>query len=537
MGYVSGEGVRCARTEIGTGNGSRRQDAARYRRAPAGCRRARADRACDAPARGSRRYGGCPGGFPHGRPGLPEARQPRQRQQWRGAWRPAPRQAASGGSGAAQDRRQRRCPLDRRPDLFAAAEAVQPAVPGRGGCFRRMVRHRRHFCLGHAGVRRVDLFRPDAGRGHSHRSAADSAHLVPGAARLAGPGAETDVLGHDRGGGAAGGARSRGRAVGGLSRPGGAPTGLVHERGHLARARAGRRARGAGPQRSGGAGQVLRRERAQDQRLDPGAGRRAARPRQHHRQGRRNLEVDGQRGAHADREAFPAADQAGQDHRGRGAEPDRAREQAHDRQRRPRNRARQSHPAAAGGARRLHGGPRRHAGQPRRGARHAAGGAHARARCRLLRAAGAVRQFDAALGGRHRQRGQREGARAHRRHGEPCARAVRHAGPASRQHRPVHDDRHRGGAPHQRQHHAPVAQGHRRPFQPGRRAEGGVGDAGAPDIRRDQPIRQPGPVDRERRQRAGGSQRCASTPRCRSGRPSSTRPCTACRGTHSSSTR
>ena len=101
-----------------------------------------------------------------------------------------------------------------------------------------------------------------------------------------------------------------------------------------------------------------------------------------------------------DREAVAAADQARQDHRGRGAEPDRAGEPARHRQRQPRDHARQPHAAAAGRARRLHGGARRHAGQPCRSARHAAGGAHARAGRRLLRAPGAVRRLHAALDGR-----------------------------------------------------------------------------------------------------------------------------------------
>ena len=60
----------------------------------------------------------------------------------------------------------------------------------------------------------------------------------------------------------------------------------------------------------------------------------------------------------ADREAVAAADQAGQDHRGRRPEPDRAREPARHGQRQPRDHARQSHAAAAGRARRLHGGAR-----------------------------------------------------------------------------------------------------------------------------------------------------------------------------------
>ena len=234
-----------------------------------------------------------PDALSHGWPRLPEARQAggstnSETAATRQAPGPASGQAAPGRSGAAEDRRQRRCPLHRRPDLLAAAEAVQPPVPGGGGGVRRLARRSAPFlpgpCWRPAGA---VLLQPDAGGGDRDHLPADRAVLVPGAARLARPGAQTDVLGHDRGGRAPGGARSRRRAVGGLAGPGRAPAGLVHERGDLARARAGRRARGAGPQRGGGAGEVLQRERAQDQRPDPGAGRRAPCPRQHDRQGRR----------------------------------------------------------------------------------------------------------------------------------------------------------------------------------------------------------------------------------------------------------
>src|SRR5262249_21054106 len=84
-------------------------------------------------------------------------------------------------------------------------------------------------------------------------------------------------------------------------------------------------------------------------------------PSQTDRQGSGNSEIDGRRGSLADRDAAPPADQTRQDHRGRWAEPDRAREQACDRQRRPGERARQSHPAAASRARRLYRGARRDA--------------------------------------------------------------------------------------------------------------------------------------------------------------------------------
>ncbi len=97
-----------------------------------------------------------------------------------------------------------------------------------------------------------------------------------------------------------------------------------------------------------------------------------------------------------------AADQARQDHRGCGPEPDRAGEPAGDGQRRAGDDARQPHAAAAGGARRLHGGARRHARKPRRGAGHPAGRAHARARRRLRRAPVALRRRDDALDRGHR---------------------------------------------------------------------------------------------------------------------------------------
>ena len=241
-----------------------------------------------------------------------------------------PCQAPCRGPAQGAHRRQRRCAVHRRPDLRPAAEAVEPAL--HDGCRRlgRVARRRRPAGVGHAGARdRAQRLLRRAGQpDHDHRGghhlAADRPVLVPGAAGLARAGTEADVLGHDRGGGAPGRARPRRRAVRGIARPGGAPSGLVHERGHLARARTGRRARGPGPQRGGLAREVLHRERAQDPRPHPGAGRRAPRPGQHHRQGVRDAEGDGQRGAHADRQAVPAADQARQDHRGRRAEPDRA---------------------------------------------------------------------------------------------------------------------------------------------------------------------------------------------------------------------
>ena len=159
------------------------------------------------------------------------------------------------------------------------------------------------------------LTSPMTGGGGGDHRPADRAVLVPGPARLARPGIEAHVLGHDRGGRAPRRARSRRRAVRGLAGPGRAAPGLVHERGHLARARPRRRARGAGPQRGRGARALLQRERAQDQRSDPGARRRAPGPGEHHRQGLGDLEADGRRGAAADREPLPAADQARQDHR------------------------------------------------------------------------------------------------------------------------------------------------------------------------------------------------------------------------------
>ena len=91
----------------------------------------------------------------------------------------------------------------------------QPFHDG-GRRLRRLARHRRPAGLGHAGAgdrsapeRRRRPHQPDDGRGAGHHLPADRAVLVPGAARLARAGAEADVLGHDRGGRAAGRARSR----------------------------------------------------------------------------------------------------------------------------------------------------------------------------------------------------------------------------------------------------------------------------------------------------------------------------------------
>ena len=136
----------------------------------------------------------------------------------------------------------------------------------------------------------------------------------------------------------------------------------------------------------------------------------------------------------------------------------------------------------------------------------------------------------------HRQRRQREGPRADLRHGEPRPRAVRHAGPAGQQPRRIDDARPRCRAPHQRQHHPPVAAGHRRPVQPGRPAQERVGEPAAPDVRRRQPLRQPGPVDRQRGD-ALETANCASTPRCRSATASCPTPCSGCPARPSSSTR
>ena len=416
-------------------------------------------------------------------------------------------QAAAGGSGARPGRRQRRCPLDRRPDLRAAAEAVQPAVPAGGGRFRRLARHRRPAGLGHAGLRAV----PPADRSHqpdawwrrppsllpialfwflallawrAQELKLMSSAMTEVAVRLAEPDRAAEQS-----------AASLGQAVR-------RQVSFMNEAISRALGRAGE-LEALVHNEVAALEQVLRRERAQDQRPDPGAGRRAPRPGEHHRQGRRDPEVDGQRGAHADREALPAADQARQDHRGRRAEPDRAREPAHHRQRQPRDRARQPHPAAAGGARRLHGGPRRHAGH--------------RAEALDMQLVERTRALDAAFSERLAlfdnsmlrsaaaiDNAVSEKARALTVAMENHVRALsdtlgRQAGNIDESMMP----RHRGGAPHQRQHHAPVAQGHRGPFQPGRPAEERVGEPGAPDIRRHQPLRQPGPVDRQRRQRAG----------------------------------
>ena len=65
----------------------------------------------------------------------------------------APRRRRPAGPARAAHRRQRRCPLHRRPDLRAAAEAVQPALPGGRDRLRRLVRRRPPAGLGHAVAR------------------------------------------------------------------------------------------------------------------------------------------------------------------------------------------------------------------------------------------------------------------------------------------------------------------------------------------------------------------------------------------------
>ncbi len=188
-------------------------------------------------------------------------------------------QAPAGCAAACAHRRQRRCAIDRRPHLFVAAEAFQPSVHG-GSCrLRRMARGGRPACLGHAVTRdRAHQLSGSAGQPvHDHRGGHDfPAHravLVPGHAGVARTRTQAHVLGHDRGRRSPRRAGPGGGTIGGVSRTGRAPPGLVHERSHLARARTRRRAGGAGPQRSGIAGEILRRKRAQDPGADPGTGR------------------------------------------------------------------------------------------------------------------------------------------------------------------------------------------------------------------------------------------------------------------------
>ena len=221
----------------------------------------------------------------------------------------------------------------------------------------------------------------------------------------------------------------------------------------------------------------------------------------------RDAQVDGQRGAHPDRQAVPAADQARQDHRGRRAEPDRAGEPALHRQRQPGDRR---SPTARSSCRRCSTTTRwrstpRWPAAPRRSTSSCV------ERTRALDAAFAerLRCFDETMlrSTVAIDRAVSEKARALTdAHGEPRARAVRHAGPAGQPSRRVDDARARRRAPHQRQHHPPVAQGHRRPVGPGRHAQERVGEPAAPDVRRHQQVRQPGPVHRDGGERAGDGQ-------------------------------
>ena len=96
---------------------------------------------------------------------------------------------------------------------------------------------------------------------------------------------------------------------------------------------------------------------------------------------------------------------------------------------------------------------------------------HVRVVVRHAGAAGAEHgRVAPALDAGHRHRGERQGARPVGRHREPRARAVGHPGAPGQQLRCLDAARHRCGAPHLRQHHAPVAQGHRRSVRPGRSA-------------------------------------------------------------------
>ena len=123
-------------------------------------------------------------------------------------------------------------------------------VSRRPGCVAGLVRRRRLLRLwtdldaGCGAWRPVRSPRQPVGahrRPHHSRSHRD--FLVPCAARLARPGIAADGLGHDRGRGAPSRARQARRAVGRLTGPDHPPPGRRHERCHLARHRARRRAR------------------------------------------------------------------------------------------------------------------------------------------------------------------------------------------------------------------------------------------------------------------------------------------------------
>src|SRR5581483_4816659 len=156
--------------------------------------------------------------------------------------------------------------------------------------------------------------------------------------------------------------------------------------------------------------------------------------------------------------------------------------------------------------RRLHGGARRHTRPPCRGTRPTARRAHARSRRGVLGAAGAVRRGHAALHSGHRPHREREGARPLRGHGEPRAGPDRDARPAGLHARPADAQGPRRRAPVEREHHAPVNAGDRGPLEPGADSQGRVGEPRAPDVRRVRQFRQPGPVDRQRRQCARAGQ-------------------------------
>ncbi len=85
------------------------------------------------------------------------------------------------------------------------------------------------------------------------------------------------------------------------------------------------------------------------------------------------------------------------------------------------------------------------------------------------------------------------------------------------------DERHQLRAPHEREHHAPVVEGHRRPRRPVRGAAQRLGKPPVADPQRDQPLRGSGPGHHVGGQQPRDTPTTRSTPRSRAATPSSRR--------------
>ena len=323
MRYVSTAGVGPSRRRKLDGNGSRRQHAARHGSSPFGARRRRALRrgrvsrrtapaSSDQPLRFQARQS--PAEHSTWSRGRAAQKRSRRRTSRCRRWQPlsalrhqqkTPKEPSKEPAAAAtpelppSKEGEARRAAKRRPAAPPRARiAANDDAPSIGGLIFSLQQKpsNRPFMLAAAGsggwlavggllawamlspeIARSSFLEALASPYHDHRGGHDlPAHravLVPRHAGVARTRAQAHVLGHDRGRRSPRRAGPGGGTIGGVSRTGRAPPSLVHERSHLARTRTRRRTGGAGPQRSGIAGEILRRERAQDPGADPGTGR------------------------------------------------------------------------------------------------------------------------------------------------------------------------------------------------------------------------------------------------------------------------